>query len=339
MLQKPFNISLKGVTIDANEDNVVTWQVSGDIQTSYKIDILSNEDNSLVWTSGQISSYALKHTILSGTLTNGNEYKIIVQVWSQSEDTQISDTEIFQTSSRPVVIVNKIGTVNSYSYNFSATYSQSENVALRNYYVNLYNSDKVLIDNSNIKTILPMEHLFSNLKTEETYYVEFIATSAKGLTATSGLIQFEVSYYQPKMNVFLKAKNIENAGIELSWYVKQIIGDTNGSQFIDNEKIDTTDGTKIWFNDGFDIDKNFTLKLWIEQPYMSNIAKQVDLIKLYGNNGTIYLQYWDDHRFHLWKDINDLKSHWFSEEVIGDSYFVFIQQINDDMNIKSELNI
>lgn len=338
MLQKPFNISLKGTTIDGNEDNTVTWQVSGDIQTAYKIDILSNIDNSLVWTTGNITSYSLKHTIPSGVLTNGHEYKIVIQVWSQLGNTQTSDAEVFQTSSRPIVTVNNIGTVNSFSYNFSATYSQAENVPLRNYYVNLYNDEKKLIDNSNIKTILPMEHLFSNLQTEEKYYIEFIATSAKGLVGTSGLVEFSVFYIRPKMNVDLQARNVDDAGIELSWYVKQIIGKTDGAEFINNEKIDTTNRTKVWFDEGFDINKNFTLKLWIEQPYMSNVVEQVDLITLYGVNGTISLQYWNDNKFHLWKEVNGLRSHWSSEEVTGDSYFVFMQQVEKDMNITSEVS-
>lgn len=337
MIQKPYDISLRGKAIDANEANEVTWKVSGDIQTAYKIDILSNLDNSLIWTSGKITSFALKHLIPSSALTNGNEYKIVVTVWSQSSASQVSDAEIFQTSSRPVVTVNPMGTVNSFSYNFSATYTQSENVPLRTYSVNLYDSKKNLINNSNIKTIFPLEHLFSNLQTELQYYIEFIATSSKGLIGTSGLLLFDVFYNRPKMNVNLKGKNIPDAGIELSWYISQIIGVTDGSQYVGNEKIDTTDGTKVWFDDGFVLNKDFSLKLWIEQPYMSNIVEQVDLVRLQGVNGDIYLQYHDDRKFHIWKSVNGLLSHWSSEVIQGDSYFVLIQQVQDDMTIVAEV--
>ncbi|MGD6876759.1 hypothetical protein [Bacillus infantis] len=336
-LQRPYDISIKGRTIDANEPNEIKWKVSGDIQTAFKIDILSNIDNSEVWTSGKITTYALKHVIPSSSLVNGKEYKILVTIYNQTGSSITSDAEIFQTSSTPVINVNPIGTVNSFSYNFSATYEQAEGVPLRNYTVNLFDDKKNLIDKSNIKTILPMEHLFTNLQTEKQYYIQFLATSSKGLTGDSGLILFDVFFYRPKMNVNLKANNIENAGIEVSWYVSQIIGETDGAPFVNGEKIDTSSGKKVWFDEGFEINQDYSMKLWIEQPYMSNVVEQVDLVRLNGTNGDIRIQYWDDRKFHVWKTVNGLKSHWVSEEVIGGSFVVLIQQVNKDMNITSEV--
>lgn len=330
-LQKPYDINLRSKTIDANEPNEVTWKVSGDIQTAFKIDILSNLDNTLVWTTDKVTTYALKYTIPSSSFTNGNEYKIRITIYNSNQSIT-SDAEVFQTSSTPVITVNTIGTVNSFSYNFSANYEQAEGVSLRNYIVNLYDDKQNLIDKSNIKTILPMDHLFSNLQTEKHYYIEFQATSSKGLTGTSGLVSFDVFYYRPKMNVNLEAKNINNAGIELSWYVKQIILKNNGGSFVNNEKMDVRNG-KIVGDDGFNINQNFSMKLWIEQPYQSNVASQVDLLIFTGENGKLYLQYWNDNKFHLWKDVKGVKSHWSSEEVTGSSFFVIFQQINDDANL------
>lgn len=335
MIQKPFNISLRGRTIDGNELNEVSWSVSGDIQTAFKIDILSNFDNSLVWTSNKIASFALKHLIPIGALTNGSEYKIIVTIWNQSDVTQTSDAEIFQTSSRPTITVNPIGTVNSFSYVFTASYMQAEDVSLRNYIVNLYNDKKVLIDSSTLKTTLPVEQFFSNLQTDEQYYIEFIATSSKGLVGTSGLILFNVFYYRPKMSVNLTGKNIQNAGIELSWFVRQIIGETDGSQFINNEKIDATDGTRVWFSEGFSIDSSFSLKLWLE-----DVPSKKDLLILTGDNGKLSLQY-DSvlEVFTLKKEINqELKGSWTSSNIVGSSFFVFIQQIDNFINIIAEPN-
>lgn len=331
-LQRPYDISIRGQTIDANEPNEVSWKVSGDIQTAYKIDILSNIDNSLVWTTNQITSYSLKHTIPAGTLTNGNEYKIQIAVWNVSNQSVTSDAEVFQTSSRPIVTVDPIGTVGSFSYNFTATYSQAEGVALRNYVVYLYDDHQNLIDKSNIKTTLPMEHLFSGLQPEKTYYIEFQATSAKGLVGTSGLVQFYVFYYRPKLNTSLQANNVENAGIELSWFVTQIIFENDNGVFIGNEKIDVTNG-KIYANEGFDILGNFSLKLWIENP-----KNKEDLIVLNGANGQIKLQYhWLDEKFHLYKiDSNGIVTSYETADVTGSSFVVLMQQIGRDMNVMAE---
>lgn len=286
----------------------------------------------------KVNSYSLKHTVSPTPLIqNGVEYKLLITIYNENNRTQVSDPVIFQTSSTPIVTVDNLDTVNSFSYNFSATYSQAEDVPLRTYNVVLYDDKKNPIDRSNVKSILPMEHLFSNLQTERQYYIEFIATSAKGLTGTSGLVSFSVFFYRPKMNIDLQGKNIDNAGIELSWYIRQIIGSTYSAHFIDNEKIDTINHKKVWFDEGFDIEKDFSLKVWIEQPYMSNIVEQVNLISIRGVNGEITLQYHDDRKFHAWKTVNGLKSHWFSAEVQGESYVVTIQQVKDDLNIYAEV--
>jgi len=63
MIQKPYNINLRGTTIDGSESNKITWQVSGDIQVAFKIDILSNVDNSLIFTTNKINTYNLKYII------------------------------------------------------------------------------------------------------------------------------------------------------------------------------------------------------------------------------------------------------------------------------------
>ncbi|MDT0160258.1 hypothetical protein [Bacillus sp. AG4(2022)] len=334
-IQKPYSISLRGITIDANVPNEVTWKVSGDVQTAYKVDILLNSNNNIIWTSGKISSYSLKHTIPASTLTNGIEYKIKVTIWNQANNSITSDGDVFQTSSTPVVTVNNIGTVASFNYKFSATYQQSENVPLRSYIVNLYDSKKNLIDKSDIKTSLPLEHLFTNLQTETQYYIEFQATSSKGLTGTSGLVLFDVFYYRPKMNIDLLAKNIDNAGIEISWFVRQIIGETNGSRFINNQKVDTTNGTRVWFDEGFSISQDFTLKLWLE-----TVPSKRNLLTMYGSNGNIALQYDAvKERFVLTKSIaNGYSTSWASEEISSNSYYVFIQQIGSKMNISATIN-
>lgn len=335
-LQKPYDMSIRGKTIDAAETIELTWKVSGDVQVAYKIDILLNSTNAVVWTSNKINSYALKHDIPPASIANGNEYKIRITIYNQAGSSITSDADIFQTASRPVITIDSIGTVNSFSYNFSAVYYQAQLDLMRNYIVYLYDDKKNLIDKSNLKTIQPMEHLFTNLQTEKEYYVEFQATSVKGLTGTSGLIKFDVFYFRPKMSVDLQAKNIENAGIQLSWYVRQIIMRNNGGVFINNEKMDVRNGSVI-ADQGYHIDQDFTMKVWIESPYQSNVVSQVDLVLFSGDNGTLKIQYWDDKRFHFWKIVKGISSHWYSKEVTGNSFVVIVKQVDRDCEIISEV--
>ena len=333
-LQKPFNINIRGQTIDGNDPNIIRWQVSGDLSVAFAIDILNNADNSLVYSLPKTNSYSTSFNIPSGNLQNGHEYKIRIQIWNDKNQSIYSDFEVFQTSSRPVVTLNQIETISSPSYNFQATYSQAENVTMRSYVYYLYNSNQVLIAQSTIKTTQAIEHLFSNLQSENSYYIEIQATSNRGLVGTTGKVRFSVLYTQPQVNVSLEAENVENAGIKISWKTIQIIGQSDCVElsYIDNEKIDLRNGCVVRFDEGFSLQKNGTMKLWIEHPLYYQ-----DLFVLRGQNGRIFMQYWDtDNRFHVFKRINGRNTHYVSIPVIGNAFFICIQQINDDLNVIAE---
>lgn len=332
-LQKPYDISLRGTTIAGEEDNLIKWKVSGGIQTDFQVDIYNNSDGALIFTSNKITTYDTSYNLLSNSITNGIECKIIITIWDESLNSTSSDPEIFQTSSRPVVVIDSIGTVGNPSYNFTATYSQGESVAMKSYVAHLYNSSKVLLKSSDIKTITPIEYLVNNLQSEKSYYIEFQITSEKGLTGTSGLVLFDVLYSRPQMNVDLTAINVENAGIELSWKIVQIIGTSDNTvNYLNNEEIDLTDSNTVYFQEGFSLNKNFTLKLWVRNP-----NHKENLLTLNGSNGKINLHYSPiEEKFILNKLINENKSEWKSGTVNSGAYFVLVQQIGDNMNISAE---
>ena len=265
-IQKPFNLSPKGgLALDLSEDNVFRWSVSGAIQTSYALEFRNNATDVVLHTVSKISGYSHSYTLPSGTITNGLEIKWKVQIWDESDSTATSDWEIFQSSSRPVVTITsptEFDIVESQSYTFEASYTQAESVELSNWQFLLYNSSQIRIIQSDLQTTDSLEYLYNGLQSDETYYVEFQATSERGLTGTSGLVEFNIQYPQPHMQSDLTAENIDNAGVRLRWGVVQIIGDGENYSFIDDEKVDVTAG-KVWFDQGFDIVNDFTLKIWL----------------------------------------------------------------------------
>lgn len=334
-IQRPYNINLLGRTIDAKESNIITWSLSGDISVFFQVKIYKNSDNSLVYDSTKISSYAQSFTLPTNTLANGNEYKIQVTVWNDKNESATSDYVVFQTSSRPVVTVDSIPVVRSSSYNFSANYSQAESVPIQSWIAYLYDSNKVKIAQSPIKTTSTLEYIFTDLQSEKDYYIEFQVTSEKTLVGTSGLIKFSVLYTRPLVNALLTAENVDNAGIKLSFHVIQIIGktDCNPVTYIDNEKIDLRN-CRMWFDEGFSLSSNFTIKIWLENP-----PNREDLFILKGDNGEIRLQYHIlDECFHLYRKILNITSEWTSQPVNGGNYFVCIRQIGSDMDIVAEMN-
>ena len=332
-LQKPFNINIRGQTIDGDENNTIRWQVSGDISVAFSIEIVRNDDNTLVYTLPKTNSYSTSFNLPNNSVLNGNEYKIRIRIWNENNQSIYSDYEVFQTSSRPIITLEPFSTISSHSFNFQASYTQSENVNMRSYILYLYNSSQALIAQSGIKTTQTIEHLFSNLQSETSYYIEVQATSNKGLVGTTGKVLFSVLYTQPQVNVNLEAENVDNAGIKLKWKTIQIIGTSECEEltYIDNEKIDLRNGCVVTFDEGFSLQKNGTMKLWIEYP-----LRYQDLFVLRGQNGRIFMQYWDDDRFHVFKRVNGIRTHYVSTPVIGDAFFICIQQINDDLNIIAE---
>lgn len=332
-LQKPYNINTRGNTYDGNEQIKVIWQVSGDSSVAYQVRVYKNSDSSLTYDSTKITSFGQTHTIPSGSLTNGLEYKILITIWNNANQSISSDYEIFQTSSRPVITLDAIPLVGSPSYTFEATYSQSESVEMKSWIAYLYNENNTLIAQSPISTSTTLSYLFGSFESGKSYFVEFQASSNKSLVGSSGKIPFNVEFEQPIININLTAENVDNGGVKLSWKTIQIIGETIIAPiFIGNDKINLHNDV-FSFSEGFSIPKNFTIKIWLE-----DIEADVDLFRLKGNNGDIYLQYWsDDHKFHLFKDVYGYKSHWTSEQIDGFAYFVCLQQINGDMNIETEV--
>ncbi len=263
-IQKPYNINLSGgIVIPAEEAFTITWSVSGAIQTSYALEIRKNSDSALVYSVAKTSSYSNNCLLPPGTVPNGDEYKITITVWDEADNSATSDSEIFQTSSRPTVTLSPLVTVTNPSCCFFAAYSQPENIPLRHWSAYLYNSSQNLLSQTGLQALLPIEYLVCNLQSEQTYYIEFQVTSEKGLVNTTGKIAFDVRYTTPKLSTGLVGANHDNAAMRLIWNAIQIIGLGENYSYSDDEKVDLTGG-KVWFDTGFNVEKNFTLKLWLE---------------------------------------------------------------------------
>jgi hypothetical protein len=350
-IQNPYNISLKDKTIDSSKDIPISWKVGGDVSASFAINIYNNQNDVLAFSLPRTYSYALSYTIPASSFPNGVDYKISITVWNSSGQSATSQFVIFTASSSPTIIVPEIGTVGNHAYLFSANYSQAENSPLSTYLVNLYTSDQKLLKTSGIKTDGLLEHRFDLMKNNTTYFVEFIVTSKKGLTTSSGLIQFMVVYENPSLYFELSADTVpEKASVKLKWKVRQVIGKTDIEPiYLNNDEIDLRLG-KVFYDEGYSIENDFTLKIWFR-----SIEANTDLLYLKGSNGSIRLQYkTTDNSFHLYKTVNGFNYHYSYFIDIGmngvflspyqwvegesGSVFLCIQQKNARIDMKSELN-
>lgn len=266
-IQKPYNISLQSEVIDATESKEITWNVTGDQQVAFEIKIIENQTSVIKFQSPKINSFSLSYVLPANSLDNGKEYQLQITVYDINGGYATSDNIIFQTSSKPTITANIPSIVNSQSYDFTATYSQSENVPINTWIFFLYDSNQNLIHKSDIQTSTIISYIYDSLQNGENYFVEFQATSKKGMLGTSGKIPFSVSYSQINYRIPLTAENYKNASIKLSWKPVSILGKTTcvPPTYIDHEKLDVQ-RCKVWFDEGFNIDGNFILKMWIENP-------------------------------------------------------------------------
>lgn len=328
-IQKPYNVSLKDTVVDGNEIIPVSWLTSGDTSASFSINIYNNADGVLVYSLPRTYSYAMSYTIPANSIPNGVVYKISITVWNASEQSAISQFVVFTASSTPVVTVPAISTVGNHSYLFTATYSQAENDPLSTYTVNLYTSEQSLLKTSGVKTDGLMEHRFDLMKNDTTYYIEFIVTSKKGLSKSSGLIQFTVVYENPSLYFELSAETIpEKASVKLNWSVRQVIGKTTVEPiYVNGTELDIRNG-RLFFDEGFSADSDFTLKIWFR-----DIVKNTDLIKFNGSNGNIRLQNKSDNKFHLYKSVNGFNYHYETPAITGTNFYLCVQQKSGHIDI------
>lgn len=334
MIQKPYNLSVRDKVIDASEPYSLSWLTSGDTSESFSIEIYNNTTNVLAYSLSRTYSFAMSYTIPANSFPNGVDYKIAITVWNNADQSATSQFVVFTASSKPVVTVPAIGTVGNHAYLFTATYSQSESDPLAYYTVNLFDSNQSLLKTSGVKTDISLEHRFDLMKNDTTYYVEFVVTSKKGLTATSGLIQFTVVYENPSMYFELSAETLpETASVKLNWSVKQVIGRTDIEPiYLNNTELDIRTG-KLTFDEGFEVTSDFTLKIWFR-----NLVLDTELIYFKGSNGELRLWYSNtDLGFYVYKKVNTFAYNYFYPiDADSNKTYLCIQQRSGRLDMYSE---
>ena len=267
MILKPSTISPNNISQDSNNDIVVSWRNNGDRQYYYQITIYRNSDNALAYDSTKLTSFNTFHIVPSNTLINGITYKYRVIVWNQNNQSATSDWIVFKCSSTPIGQFTNLTSgaeILNNNYLFQAQYTQAENVPIRSWLILLYDSNNSIISTSPETFNSNIEYHFYGLNNDSNYFIELQVKSQDNLLHSTGKVSFSVRYEVPPLTIALDAQNVsEKAAVRLQWNIAQIIGQGQNYSYVDNEKVDTRNG-KVWFDNGFNIKDNFTLRLWLE---------------------------------------------------------------------------
>lgn len=251
-------------SFDATLETTFVFSVTSLISSS-EIFIYKNDDSKELVGSYKNSSKKYQ-LVLPPTLglENGKYYTAAIVVYdlvgNKSEQSNFIDFYCLETPTFGINISN--GDVLDYATTtVSINYSQAQNDKLNWFHVEVktetgdlvYAIEKQYAYNGT-------DFLVTGLETGKNYTIQVNGETVSEMLVDTGIISFSVKYKTPYFSPLLSVSNHLCEGkIEINSKIHSIFGSTEGDvQFIDNEKIDLTDG-KVIFDSGFNIDGDFVL--------------------------------------------------------------------------------
>lgn len=266
-------------TIDATLPLQVSWQVNGNVaMTAFSITIYENDEASTqLFSTGQRSdncpfygvsypfsqantmfSYTIPASQLSGAgITNGNEYKLIIQQWWGSGDgesiTQTS-ASVFITRETPSVSIDFFNTpIAEKNYTFTATYEQAQGDPLlwgRWQIATANDTDNPLLDTNNIYNATELTVSYDGFFTGTTYSIRCLIETVNGQQADTGWQEFQVQYASESISGFVSACQLKNiSGVLVTWpKFNYIAGSATGLYSAYPQRLNLPSNTSISWN-------------------------------------------------------------------------------------------
>ena len=263
------------------------------------------------------------HTLPQNSLTNNAQFYAYLTTFNSNNDESLSSNIIlFSCYSTPIVQFTNLNPdqiINNSGYEFDLSYTQNEGEEVESYQIVLYdiNNEQIATSGTLYDTLL--KYSFTGLLDNVGYKIKADIVTVHGMIATTGYINFTVNYTTPIIASALILENLPNSGqIKISTNIINIVGTSNPDPptYIDNEIIDLTQGEDyVQFDNGFNLNGDFTLKLW-----GLNFTNQEILCTLYGENDTeitkyrIEIQYFYDQIF-VNVTVGSLKYHIYSDVI------------------------
>lgn len=329
----------------ATSSHDFTFSVSSGDQVVRSNLVIQNNSTGVEIYNGTIESFQLKHTVNANVLTNGSEYRAKIRTGNISNQwSNYSEWIVFWALANQVVTFTNISE-GSIVYNstvtLTGTYTQANGELLESYRFLLYDENENLIKTYSEQFgdgSLTLEQEVAGLENNVLYHAEIKTVSIHNQTGTTGLISFKSIFVAPHLSSALTVTNEKNQGsIKISATLVQIIGqvDSGTISYINSDWIDLTSG-QISFQEGFNIQSDFILKLWCR-----DIPDDVVFLKLYSDYGRIELQKYSD-RIHAFKYLNGsaIIPHYASSALTittGQEYMIYMRLLNDAIDLSVQL--
>ena len=269
MLFQPSNIypsTFSGIgagTVDVTQDLNVSWQVNGDTpMTAYQIKIYQNDSGStLMYDSGSVSvspvfephdkygnatyftAIISAAALSTAGIVNGYQYgykMLITQWWGVSDYVEQTSASVFITRSTPTLAINTITTpVASNSLTITANYSQAQGdpISTVEWVFALAGSESTPIRKTGAISTQVLSFDADGLITGNTYSIMCKVVTSTGMEASTGFVQFPVSYSSSSLGINYQLAQLKNSSaVYLSW-------DDLGSNILSYPYTDTTKTT------------------------------------------------------------------------------------------------
>lgn len=269
MLFQPSNIypsTFSGIgagTVDVTQDLNVSWQVNGDTpMTAYQIKIYQNDPGStLMYDSGSVSvspvfephdkygnatyftAIISAAALSTAGIVNGYQYgykMLITQWWGVSDYVEQTSASVFITRSTPTLAINTITTpVASNSLTITANYSQAQGdpISTVEWVFALAGSESTPIRKTGAISTQVLSFDADGLITGNTYSIMCKVVTSTGMEASTGFVQFPVSYSSSSLGINYQLAQLKNSSaVYLSW-------DDLGSNILSYPYTDTTKTT------------------------------------------------------------------------------------------------
>ena len=269
MLFQPSNIypsTFSGIgagTVDVTQDLNVSWQVNGDTpMTAYQIKIYQNDSGStLMYDSGSVSvspvfephdkygnatyftAIISAAALSTAGIVNGYQYgykMLITQWWGVSDYVEQTSASVFITRSTPTLTINTITTpVASSSLTITANYSQAQGdpISTVEWVFALAGSESTPIRKTGAISTQVLSFDADGLITGNTYSIMCNVVTSTGMEASTGFVQFPVSYSSSSLGINYQLAQLKNSSaVYLSW-------DNLGSNILSYPYTDTTKTT------------------------------------------------------------------------------------------------
>lgn len=277
MLFSPAQLKPDTIALDATKAFDFTWLNRGDSQSHYRLKIYLNTTSAQVYDSTKLTSTVSKHTLPANTLTNPNEYKYQLEVFSGSQSV-LSEFYFFKTNTTPVITMTVASTITTTSATFNATYTQAQNIPYFKYKFILYNSADIILDSTDWLYGYDLSYKFDGFNNNTSYKVECITESQYGLIGTSGKKSFSVVFVAPDaLNILQTEPNNNDGTVNLSWStVDETQAEVSGSySYVTgkfNKGVQLYSDSKITYRKY--VPEGFTLNLWckFDPPFSGDIV-------------------------------------------------------------------